>query len=104
MAYKKLVSQECRMSSKRYTDEFKIEVVKQVIEEGHSASSVASRLGMNVNSIYNWIKKYNESDGSISAHTAEQEEIARLKKELKRVTQERDILKKATAYFAKESQ
>ena len=48
------------MSSKRYTEEFKIEAVKQVTERGYSASEDATRLGVNSNSIYNWLKKYGQ--------------------------------------------
>ncbi|PLX69993.1 MAG: hypothetical protein C0603_03385 [Denitrovibrio sp.] len=46
------------MSNKRYTDEFKIEVVKQVTEQGHSTSDVATRLCITTSNIYNWIKKF----------------------------------------------
>ena len=92
------------MSSRRYTDEFKIEAVKQVTERGHSLRDVAKRLGVTTNSLSAWIKKF----GSGPKHAAQiddhQAEIRRLRAELKRVTEERDILKKATAYFAKESQ
>jgi transposase-like protein len=46
------------MSGKRYTEEFKIETVKQVTECGYSASEVARRLGVNAHSLYAWIKKH----------------------------------------------
>ena len=54
------------MSSKRYNEEFRIEAVKQVTERGYSASEVAKRLGVNSNSIYNWLKKY----GQVPQHAA----------------------------------
>ena len=92
------------MSSKRYTEEFKIEAVKQVTERGYSASEVAKRLGTNPNSLYTWLKRYSQSPEEAKNLDDKQVEINRLRKELKRVTEERDILKKATAYFAKESQ
>jgi len=92
------------MSSKRYTEEFKIEAVKQVTERGYSASDVAKRLGVNSNSIYNWLKKYGPGPQHAVQVDDQQAELRRLRAELKRVTEERDILKKATAYFAKESQ
>jgi len=90
------------MSGKRYTEEFKVEAVKQITERGYLVSDVAERLGITTNSLYNWLKKYGsgESQNQISAQQAE---IRKLKSELRRVTEERDILKKATAYFAKES-
>ncbi len=90
------------MSSKRYTEEFKIEAVKQVTERGHGIYSVAARLGITHSSLYAWIKRY--GNGPVQeVITDQQAEINRLKAELQRVTEERDILKKATAYFAKES-
>jgi len=92
------------MSNKRYTDEFKIEVVKQVTEQGHSPSDVATRLGITTSSIYNWIKKFGSPNSKSFQQSNQQSEINQLKKELRRVTEERDILKKAAAYFAKESQ
>ena len=92
------------MSSKRFTDEFKIEAVKQVTERGYSLSDVAKRLGVTTKSLSDWIKKYGQGPAHAARIDDHQAEIRRLKAELKRVTEERDILKKATAYFAKESQ
>lgn len=91
------------MSSKRYTEEFKIEAVKQVTERGYGIYSVASRLGVTHMSLYAWIQRYGNQPAQAAITTDQQAEISRLKAELKRVTEERDILKKATAYFAKES-
>lgn len=89
------------MSGKRYPDEFKIEAVKQVVDRGHSVSSVATRLDITTHSLYAWIKKYGPDSSVNQAQSDAQAEIRRLQKELKRVTDERDILKKAAAYFAK---
>lgn len=88
------------MSHKRYPEEFKIEAVKQVTARGHSVAEVAKRLGTTTHSLYAWIKKYGPDSTEHNARADEQAEIQRLKKELKRVTEERDILKKAAAYFA----
>ena len=88
------------MSNKRYPEEFKIEAVKQVTDRGHSVAEVASRLGTTTHSLYAWIKKYGPEANDYQAKTDEQAEIRRLKKELQRVTEERDLLKKAAAYFA----
>ena len=85
------------MSNKRYPDEFKIEAVKQVVEYDHS---VAKRLGVTTHSLYAWIKKFGPDSAEHAAAAAEQTEIKRLNKELKRVTEERDILRRAAAYFA----
>lgn len=91
------------MSSKRYPEEFKIEAVKQVVDRGHSVAPVANRLDVTTHSLYAWIKKYGPDSAEHQAKSAEQTEINRLKKELKRVTEERDILKKAAVYFASQS-
>lgn len=88
------------MSSKRYPEEFKIEAVKQVTDRGHSVAEVSRRLGTTTHSLYAWIKKYGPDSTEHQAKADDQAEIKRLKKELKRVTEERDILKKAAAYFA----
>ena len=67
-------------------------------------SQTAEELGINRNTLYTWIDKYSKPK-ELTLRTDEHiyEEVKRLKKELARVTQERDILKKAAAYFAKES-
>jgi transposase len=92
------------MSSKRYTEEFKIEAVKQITQRGYSVQSVASRLGVTTHSLYAWRKKYGQGSRHAAQKDEQQAELKRLRSELKRVTEERDILKKATAYFARESQ
>ena len=88
------------MSSKRYPEEFKIEAVKQVVERGHSVAEVASRLGVTTHSLYAWKKKYGPESAQHQAKSGDEAEIRRLKKELKRATEERDLLKKAAVYFA----
>jgi transposase len=91
------------MSGKRYTEEFKMEAVKQVTERGHPVAEVASRLGVTTHSLYQWMKKYSLAEPERRAAADEQAEVRRLKAELKRVTEERDILKKAAGHFAKTS-
>ena len=92
------------MSAKRYSEEFKIEAVKQVTENGYAVAEVARRLGTTTHSLYAWLKKYGHGPQRGNHNSQQASEIKRLKAELKRVTEERDILKKAAAYFAKESQ
>jgi transposase len=89
------------MSSVRYTDEFKQEAVRQVTERGHPVAEVAGRLGVTTHSLYAWLKRFGQP--GVMAEASQQAEITRLKAELRRVTEERDILKKAATYFAKES-
>jgi len=88
------------MSDKRYPTEFKKEAVRQVVERGHSVASVAERLGITSGSLYEWLKKFGPDSDRYNEEQSTQAEIRRLKKELKRVTDERDILKKAAVYFA----
>ena len=91
-------------SQTRYTAEFKVEAVKQVVERGHRVSDVANRLGVSKWSLHQWLRAYREQQPE-TARPAEDTtaELRRLRAELKRVTEERDILRKATAYFAKQS-
>lgn len=94
------------MSNKRYTEEFKAEALKQVLERGYPVREVASRLGVTDYSLYAWLKKAREKDKSeeLTDYEKVRLENLRLKAELKRVEEERDILKKAAAYFAKASE
>ncbi|MBT0353308.1 IS3 family transposase [Morganella morganii subsp. morganii] len=89
------------MSGKRYPEEFKIEAVKQVIDRGHSVSSVATRLDITTHSLYAWIKKYGLDSSTNKEQSDAQTEIRRLQKELKRVTDERDIFKKSRGVLRK---
>ena len=91
------------MSGKRYTEEFKVEAVKQVTDRGYSVADVAERLGVTTKSLYDWIKRYGDNAEQYQAAKHQEDEIRRLKADLRRVTEERDILKKAAKYFAKES-
>ncbi len=88
------------MSNHHYPEEFKIEAVKQVTERGFPVAEVAARLGKSVHSLYAWIKRYSEPQEKRQQEDDQQAELRRLRAELKRVTEERDISKKAAAYFA----
>jgi transposase len=89
------------MSGKRYTDEFKIEAVKQVTERGLPVAEVAQRLGITTHSLYAWKVKFGRPEAVQKAELDQNAEVRRLRAEVKRLTEERDILKKAAAYFAK---
>lgn len=87
-----------------YPAEFKAEAVKQVTERGHGVVDVAKRLGMSDKSLYLWVRLAKEKSGTGGAKTSLlklKAEVSRLKAELKRANEERDILKKAATYFAK---
>ena len=90
------------MNNPRYTEEFKIQAVNQVIEKKLPVADVAARLGVSTHSLYAWVKRYSKPQEERQQGDDQQAELRRLRAELKRVTEERDILKKAAAYFAKE--
>nr|WP_172692286.1 IS3 family transposase [Citrobacter freundii] len=89
------------MSGKRYPEEFKTEAVKQVVDLGYSVASVATRLDITTHSLYAWIKKYGPDSSTNKEQSDAQAEIRRLQKELKRVTDERDIFKKSRGVLRK---
>ena len=98
------------MTQKRihYSKQFKVDAVKLVTEQGYNVSEAARNLGIHHSSLRRW-KKQLESDGNQAfpgkGHmTTEKDELYRLRKENKRLRMEREILKKATAFFAKESE
>lgn len=92
------------MQGIRYTDEFKQDAVSQVVDRGYSVKDVSERLGISSKSLYYWIRKLSKHHKVAASERKQSAEIRRLKAELLRVTEERDILKKATAYFAREAE
>jgi transposase len=91
------------MPSIRYTEEFKRDAVSQITDRGYSVKEVSSRLGISTKSLYDWKKVYHKPEPERQQDDAQATEIRRLKAELLRVIEERDILKKATAYFARDA-
>lgn len=83
------------MAGERFNEEFKIAAVKQVTENGHSIADVAKRLGITTKSLYGWRDRYGENAQVYQEKQSSTEELRKLKAELKRVTEERDILKEA---------
>ena len=92
---------------KEFTDQFKNDAVKLVTEQGYSCNAVARRLGINHSNVSRWVRDYRKQFEPPSKGAISQEELAaenrRLKKENKRLWMEREILKKAAAFFANES-
>jgi len=91
---------------KHYSKQFKIDAVKLVTEQGYKVAEAARNLGIHHSSLRNW-KKQLETDGNQSfpgkGHmTSDKEELYRLRKEVKKLQMEREILKKAAAFFANE--
>ena len=104
------------MGTSNYSDDFKRDAVhplsgsgllanheKKITVRGYAVLEVSQRLGVSTHSLYKWMKQFAEPASKVRSvdHEAENR---RLKRELARVTEERDILKKATVYFARGSQ
>jgi transposase len=92
---------------KKYTKEFKLDAVSLVNDQGYTRVEAARSLGINANMLGRWVKEFNQDDGQSfrgnGKLTADQEEIRKLKAQVKRLEMEKDILKKATVFFAKET-
>ena len=90
------------MNNQRYTPEFKDEAVRQVLERGYSVAEVAQRLGVSVQSLHKWVKavKPDRADEQAQELSDAKREILKLRADLRRAEEERDILKKAARYFA----
>ena len=93
------------MGRRRFTREFKLSAVKLVNEQGYSPREAAKSLGVDPNSVRSWVEKFSAEAGMApSGEGALQVELRRLRKENARLLMEREILKKAAAFFAKEQQ
>jgi len=92
---------------RKFSREFKIEAVRLVTEGGQTIAETARELGINANLLGRWKRQLTEDSDQAFPGKGRmkplEEEVRRLQRELKRVRQERDILKKATAFFARES-
>ena len=92
------------MSSQRYSPEFKDEAVRQIVDRGNSVAEISERLGVSSHSVYKWVKavKPDKTEEHATELIEAKSEIPRLRAQLRRTEEERDILKKAARYFAKE--
>ena len=92
------------MSTLRFTPEFKEEAVRQVVDRGYSVAEVSARLGVSSYSLYKWVKtvKPDKTEKQAAELIEAKSEILKLRAQLRRTEEERDILKKAARYFAKE--
>ena len=91
---------------RRFLDDFKRNAVRLVVEENYTFAAAAQAVGVSTNSLRGWHKKFAPQPGPCGENATFEEmreEIKRLRRQLKRAELEREILKKATAYFAKES-
>ncbi len=94
-----------RRPRRKYTDEFKAETVRLVLDEGKSVGAVARDLELTESSLRNWVDRAraDRTHGKTGLTTTEREELARLRKENRILREEREILKKAAAFFAKQN-
>ena len=92
------------MSAELFTPKFKKEAVRQIVERGHSVAEVSARLGVSAHSLYKWVKAVtpDKTEKQASELVEAKSEILRLRAQLRRTEEERDILKKAARYFARE--
>lgn len=92
------------MGTPRFSPEFKEEAVKQVTERGYSVADVAARLGVSAHSLYKWVKAVtpDKSEQQSKELLEAKSEILRLRAQMRRIEEERDLLKKAARYFARE--
>ena len=92
---------------KKYTKEFKLDAISLVTEQKYTCAEAAMSLGIQPNILSRWIRELTEKDDSAfrgnGKLTAEQTEIRQLREEVRRLTMEKEILKKATVFFAKEA-
>lgn len=93
---------------KQYSKEFKLDAISLVLEQGYTRSEAAKSLDIRPDLIGRWMREHQaDDDGQVyrgnGKLTAEQEEIRKLKRQVKRLEMEKDILKKATVFFAAET-
>ena len=86
------------MSSQRFSPEFKEEAVRQIVDRGYAVSEVSERLGVSAHSLYKWVKavKPDNSEQQAAELIEAKSEILKLRAQLRRTEEERDILKKGS--------
>ena len=91
-----------KRTHKQYTKEFKEEAVALVLEQGYSVAQAAKSLGVGTSLLYKWKEKIEAQREGVALVEDERDELKRLRKEVKELRMEKEILKKASAFFAKE--
>ncbi len=92
-----------RRHRRTFTDAFKAETVKLIRESGRTVRSVAQELDLTETAVRNWVKRAEASGSADTLSPDERVELRRLRKENRELRMEKEILRKATAFFAKES-
>lgn len=91
-----------KKTQKRYPKEFKEEAVALVTEQGYSVPEAAKSLGIGVSLLYTWKANFEKENEGLPLKEDERDELKRLRREVKNLRMEKEILKKASAFFAKE--
>ena len=91
-----------KRKNKTYTTQFKEETVALVTEQGYTVIEAAKAVGVLPNQIYNWKQRLDDEASGARLTGEDREELLKLRKEVKKLRIEKEILKKASAYFAKE--
>lgn len=91
-----------RKSPKQYTESFKKEAINLILEQGYTVQQAASGLGITTKLLYAWRKRHEAENKPNALTPFERQELLALRKEVKQLKMEKEILKKASAFFAKE--
>jgi transposase len=94
----------CRRTRRSFTDDYKTGAVRLVLDEGKTVAAAARDLGLTESSLRNWVEqaRADRSKGKTGLTAAERDELTRLRKDVRELRLERDVLKKAAAFFAKD--
>jgi len=100
-----MADRKAKRTRRSFTEEYKASAVRLVLDEGQTVAAAARDLGLTESSLRNWVEqaRADRTQGKTGLTTAEREELARLRKENRILLEEREILKKATAFFAKQN-
>src|SRR6187200_835127 len=101
-----MADRKAKRTRRSFSEEYKASAVRLVLDEGTTVAAAARDLGLTESSLRNWVEhaRADRTHGKTGLTTAEREELARLRKENRELRTERDILKKAAAFFAKHQQ
>jgi transposase len=91
-----------KLTNKQYPNDFKQEAVALVTEQGYSVVEAAASLNITDKLLYNWVAKFKQQNEDSELSKDDRAELIQLRKDNKRLLMEREILKKASAFFAKE--
>jgi transposase len=92
------------MANRRYTDQFKRDAVRLVLEEGYTNTRAADAVGVHVKTMEAWVRRYGDVSPDQIRFASQQDELRHLRAENRRLRMEREILKKAAIYFAREEE